>query len=186
MPQKLTEQDYLEAAKELNCDVAAIKAVAEVESAGGGFLPDGRPKILFERHIFSRLTKRKWDANYPDISNRESGGYKGGEAEYDRLRKAYELDYWAAHLSCSWGKFQILGTNFVAAGFRSIQEFVVAMQKDEQEHLNAFVNYVEHNSLDDEIREHRWTDFARLYNGKFFWRHKYDVRIAAAHKKFSK
>ena len=33
----LTESDFKEAAKLLNCDIAAIKAVAEVESSGNGF-----------------------------------------------------------------------------------------------------------------------------------------------------
>ena len=37
------------AANKLGCEVAAVRAVVDVES-GGGFLPDGRPKILFERH----------------------------------------------------------------------------------------------------------------------------------------
>ncbi|WP_262919099.1 N-acetylmuramidase family protein [Niabella hibiscisoli] len=48
----LTEKDFQDAARQLNCEVAAIKAVAEVESKGDGFLPTGEPKILFERHIF--------------------------------------------------------------------------------------------------------------------------------------
>jgi two-component sensor histidine kinase len=52
--QALTEEDYKRAARRLGCSVAAIKAVAEVEAPGSGFLPDGRPKILFERHIFRR------------------------------------------------------------------------------------------------------------------------------------
>lgn len=38
---KLTEQDYKDAAGLLGVDVAAIKAVTEVESAGSGFLPSG-------------------------------------------------------------------------------------------------------------------------------------------------
>lgn len=33
----LTSQDFIDAAAILNCSVAAIKAVAEVESSGGGF-----------------------------------------------------------------------------------------------------------------------------------------------------
>ena len=43
----LNEDDYKEAAELLRCDIPAIKAVAEVESSGAGFLCDGRPKILF-------------------------------------------------------------------------------------------------------------------------------------------
>ena len=43
-------------ADRLQCDVAAVLAVAEVESGGRKDLPDGRPQILFEAHWFSRLT----------------------------------------------------------------------------------------------------------------------------------
>ncbi|AZA64465.1 DUF3380 domain-containing protein [Chryseobacterium carnipullorum] len=56
----LTEQDYINAAKELGCEVAAIKAVAEVESRGSGFLSSGEPKILFERHRFYKYTNGKY------------------------------------------------------------------------------------------------------------------------------
>ena len=37
MPDKLNDNDFQEAATLLSCDVPAIKAVAEVESAGDGF-----------------------------------------------------------------------------------------------------------------------------------------------------
>jgi N-acetylmuramidase len=48
----IQESDYQAAAQSLGCEVAAVKAVAAVESAGHGFLPNGKPKILFEAHIF--------------------------------------------------------------------------------------------------------------------------------------
>ncbi len=68
MSKLLTEADYKAAAKQLKCDVAAIKAVAEVESNGNGFLTDGKVKMLFEGHIFHRYTDGKFDAKHPTIS----------------------------------------------------------------------------------------------------------------------
>jgi hypothetical protein len=68
MKAKLTEQDFLEASKLLNCNIALIKAVTQVESGGFGFLADDRPKILFEAHYFHNLTKGKYDKKYPNIS----------------------------------------------------------------------------------------------------------------------
>jgi len=48
MPPSLTEDDYKEAAQKLGCDVAAVKAVSEVESGPhGAFLSSGDPVILF-------------------------------------------------------------------------------------------------------------------------------------------
>lgn len=66
----LTEQGYIDAAKELGCEVAAIKAVAEVESRGLGFLPTGEPKILFECHRFFKYTYGKYAISNPDICNK--------------------------------------------------------------------------------------------------------------------
>src|SRR5690606_9124422 len=42
----LKNSDMERVANTLNVEVAAMKAVYEVESRGKGFLPDGRPKIL--------------------------------------------------------------------------------------------------------------------------------------------
>jgi hypothetical protein len=52
MSKLLTDVDIQVLAQEFEIDQAAIKAVKEVESSGSGFLPSGRPTILFEGHIF--------------------------------------------------------------------------------------------------------------------------------------
>ena len=138
MGKTISEQAFAEAAEDLGCEIAAIKAVAEVESRGDGFLQDNRPKILFERHIFSRTTGRKYDGSHPDISNRKAGGYQGGAKEHDRLKEAMALDEEAALKSASWGRFQIMGFNHAACGYDSVQDFVAAMEESEDEHLQAF------------------------------------------------
>jgi len=56
---KLVEQDFIDAAKLLSkpnkpCLVNAIKAVAQVESAGDAFGANGLPVILWERHKFDK------------------------------------------------------------------------------------------------------------------------------------
>lgn len=180
----LTEQDYINAAKELGCEVAAIKAVAEVESLNGGFQADGKPKILFERHKFHQFTKGKFSKENPDISNERPGGYSNNE--HLRLEKAAKLDRNNALKSASWGKFQIMGFNFNLVGFSTLQDFINAMYKSEGEQLKAFVQFIKSNKLDDELRDKRWADFARIYNGKNFHINKYDVKIANAYKKYSK
>lgn len=40
---------------------AEIWAILAVETSGCGYLPDRRPQILFERHIFHRLTNGEFD-----------------------------------------------------------------------------------------------------------------------------
>lgn len=183
----LTEQDYERAAARLGCDVPAVKAVAEVESAGAGFLPDGRPKILFERHIFRRqlldrgIDTRGLERERPDIVNVKRGGYVGGAVEWQRLDDAVKINREAALSSASWGKFQILGSNWKAAGADSLQDFVNRMYRSEGAQLDAFVEFVIANNLDDDLRRHDWAGFARGYNGTAFAKNKYDTKLAAAH-----
>lgn len=179
----LNEKDFQDAARRLNCEVAAIKAVAEVESKGDGFLPTGEPKILFERHIFSKRTNGLFDKTNPGISNPVAGGYGTSASQHKRLQEAVILNRNAALMSASWGRFQVMGFNYALAGFNSLQEFVTAMYKGEREHLFAFVNYIINTSLDDELREKRWSDFARKYNGPDYKKNNYDVKMAEAYKK---
>lgn len=186
MKNKLTLQDYKEAAKQLNCEVAVIRAVAEVESLGDGFLPDGRPVILFERHRFHKLSGGKWSKTNPDISSSTPGGYgKSGVHQHDRLAKASALNREYALMSASWGKFQIMGDNWKSLGYKSLQEFINAMYHSEQKQLDAFIRFVKANKLDDELRNKQWASFARQYNGPNYAINKYDIKLAAAYKKYT-
>lgn len=183
----LNEDDYIRAAELLKCEVAAIKAVAEVESSGAGFLPDGRPKILFERHKFHKFTKGAFDASHPDISNALRGGYgPGGPHQWDRFKQASALNQSAAIQSCSWGKFQAMGFNFKICGFETLEDFHAAMLKSEGEHLTAFCHFISASNLGAALRNHDWTTFARIYNGKDCDINDYPNKLANAYKKYSK
>ncbi|WED21491.1 N-acetylmuramidase domain-containing protein [Vibrio sp. JC009] len=182
--QLITEEAYLNAAEDLNCDVAAIKAVADVESRGDGYLSDGRPKILFERHKFRNYTNSRFDENYPDISGFR-GGYLGDAAEYDRLSKAIQLDCEAALKSASWGRFQIMGFNYAVCGFSDIESFVEAMVESEDRQLEAFISFVEGNNLDRHLRSHNWARFARGYNGPGYRENNYHTKMARAYEKYA-
>lgn len=180
----ISEQDYEEAAQLLGCEVAAIKAVAEVESRGSGFDARKRPRILFERHVFSRFTKKKFDKEHSDISNPQARGYGNSAQQYPKLLRAIALDREAALKSASWGKFQILGKNHHAAGFATVEAFVKAMTRSEAAHLDAFVNFVSADAgMKKALRNKDWPGFARRYNGRGFKKFGYDDKIAAAYKK---
>lgn len=183
-PAPLPLSAYVEAAEVLGCSVAAIRAVASVESAGAGFLIDGRPKILFERHVFHKLTAGR-HATSPAISSPRSGGYLGGAREYDRLRQAMALDRRAALQSASWGRFQVMGFNHAACDHGDVESLVRAMVSGEPAQLAAFVAYIRSNGLDDELRARDWPGFARGYNGSAYARNAYDVRMAQAFETFN-
>jgi hypothetical protein len=75
------------AAATLKVGTPEIWTVIGVETSGCGFLPDRRPQILFERHIFHRLTNGRFDDS--DISDPTPGGYgPSGAGQYDRLARA--------------------------------------------------------------------------------------------------
>lgn len=186
MSELLTERDFEHAAEALECDVAVIKAVCAVEAPRGGFLPNGQPTILFERHQFSKRTGRKFDAGYPHISNTKPGGYKGGEDEHARLAEAVALDRSAALESTSWGKFQIMGFNYAPAGFESLQSFINAMYESEGRQLQAFVAFIQHEGLGLFLRQRLWSDFARRYNGSNYAINSYDTKLDTAWRKFAK
>jgi hypothetical protein len=185
-PQRgLTDEDFAAAADALGIEVAMIKAVAQVESPRGPFEPKGRPEILFERHYFHRLTKGQFAQSDPDICNSTSGGYGKFSAQYGKLQRAYALNPDAALRSASWGRFQIMGDNFEAAGFDSAAAFVQAMTTSESAHLNAFVNFVKsNNKMVSALRAKDWAGFARRYNGPGFAANQYDTKLKNAYDSF--
>lgn len=182
----LTRQDMIDDAAKIGCEVEAVMAVAAVESRGGGFDPEGFPKTLFEGHWFHKLTGGKFSQTHPTLSfakwTRAHYG-KTWQAEKARLAQAMALDRNAAMMSASWGMFQIMGFNHVKAGFKTPQEFVNAMCKDENAQLGAFTNYIMNAGLADEMRDKRWADFARLYNGPEYAQNKYDIKLASEYAK---
>lgn len=187
MTKKLDDDDFEAAARNLNCDIAAIKAVAEVESRGDGFLNDGRAKILFEGHVFYRYTKGQYKDSHPTIcySPWTKKYYLGGAKEYERLATAEALNKTAARMSASYGKFQIMGFNFAICGYASVDAFYDAMQTDEKAHLDAFSEYIKHNHLNDALRMHDWAEFAKRYNGPDYWQNAYDKKMQMAYEKHS-
>jgi hypothetical protein len=185
----LTDADFARAAAALNVEVAAVRAIAEVEAAGRGFLPDGRPQILYEAHIFDRQTQGRHrqarDANGVRLSvpnwDRTLYGRAGAPQHDVRLAGAARLDWAAAHRSCSWGLFQILGTNHAAVGHPVIEGFVAAMHAGAGPHLDAFVGFVQTNRLDGHLRTRDWQAFARGYNGPSFAANRYNQKLATAY-----
>ncbi|WP_347555292.1 N-acetylmuramidase domain-containing protein [Robbsia sp. KACC 23696] len=231
----ITEQDFIDAAKALGCEVNVIKAVHETEAGAGSFKKvDGRmvPTILYERHYFYKYNGHKyWDTN-PDLSypygyyamgtkyikktvhmvktdgtptdvdmwvrfNKKKDKEHADEAEtgakllkdgditkdrdtystlsYKRLKKAYKLDASAALKSCSWGAFQIMGANFAAVGYASVEAMVRELSKSERPHLKAFIAFIKSNKkLMDAVRNKDFTEFALNYNGPGYKQNDYD------------
>lgn len=187
MAGKLTEAGIARTAARIGCEIACVRALVAVETLGSGFLKDGRPALLYERHIFSRRTKGQFDDRYPDISNPVRGGYgPAGEAQWNKLYRAMQLDPVAAQESCSWGLGQIMGFNWQLTGERSLWGFVHAMFNNEDAQLALMAEFIVKSGLNDELRDKRWAAFAQGYNGPAFRDNEYDTKLAAAYKRFAK
>jgi hypothetical protein len=198
----LSEKDLIDFADRYGLELAAVKAVNQVESSGKGFLAFGKPRILFEGHVFwNELKKRNIEPN--NFLNSLSQDvlyekwtkkyYKGGEGEYERMEKAANISAMpgtkeAAYCSASWGSFQIMGYNYKNLGYTSIDNWVNAMNDHEREHLAAFGKFIAFKSisgkkLTDWLKEKNWEKFAEGYNGSGYKQNKYDEKLKAAYNK---
>ena len=206
--ERITEEDYIKAAKELGCEVATIRAVAEVETGEmkEAFDRKNRPIILYERHIFAKCTipKNKYNKINPDISSAtaykfasprnkqlvKEGILKKSDLygdSYARLAKAYSLDKDAALKACSWGRFQILGKNHKEAGFNTVLSYVKAMCISEREHLKAFVKFIDIDWVKKAaLIKKDWATFAKSYNGAGYEINGYDNKLKEAYNKHAK
>ncbi|MDD0986597.1 N-acetylmuramidase family protein [Pseudomonas shahriarae] len=198
--QLLRNSDLVAAAERLGVPLASIYAINEVESKGKGFLDNGKPVILFERHIMHRQLakvrhegddpaelKRHADqlaAVNPALVNPKSGGYSGGTAEHQRLAMARLIDDTAALESASWGAFQIMGFHWQRLGYTSVQDFVAAMSAGESQQFDAFTRFIETDPvLHKALKARKWAEFAKLYNGPDYQRNLYDVKLQRAYER---
>ncbi len=159
--------------------------MAEVESGPlGGFTPEGRPVILFERHLFSRKTNSQYDVSHPLLSNRTPGGYPRAQADrWAQLVQAYALNPEAALQSASYGRFQVLGQNFSNLGLPNAAVYVAKLARSEKDQLEAFEGFVRANGLADELQRKDWTGFASRYNGPGYAANQYDQKMAQAYQR---
>ena len=184
---RIEDADLPRVAHEIGVGEDEIHAILDVESRGRGFDKKGRVIMLFEPHIFYRELRRdkakrqkavkaglayaKWRSKYPKDS-------------YPRLTRAMKIDREAAIRSCSWGLGQIMGFNHGMVGYPSAEEMVKAFAADEDNQLEAIIDFIVKAGLDDEIRRRDWAGFARGYNGPGYKKHNYHGRLARQYRKW--
>lgn len=163
-----------------------VHAFMDVEAAGDGFDDEGHPKMLFEPHVFYRnLSGAERDeavAQGLAYSRWRSGNYP--RDSYPRLKAAIQINKDAALKAASWGLGQILGENYAICNYETPEAMVLAFMEDEAEHLQAMIDFIIANNIDDDLRAHRWETVARVYNGPGYAVHNYHGRMAAAFRKW--
>jgi hypothetical protein len=131
-----------------------------------GFIDDGRPQALFERHKFFSFSNGEFANEYPTICNKKAGGYLKQPAEYDkRIGLAYSLNPHAALLSVSWGMGQIMGFNHARVGYATVESMVEAMCHSEDNHLWAFANFLTNTGIVLDLRNEQYRTAVTKYNG---------------------
>lgn len=187
---RLAAGDFDAAARELQCEAAAVRAVAEVESGGRtGFDDAKRPKILFEIHHFKRLTGGRYDRSHPHLSAPYKSPLRRASYKKDQwvvIREAFALDPDAAVKSASWGMFQVMGFNHELVGWKSVRQFVYDMYESEAQHMRAFLGFCRGNNLVRHIRSKSWASFARGYNGEDYASNNYHTKMANAYARYSR
>jgi hypothetical protein len=157
-----------------------VRAVDETESRGSGFDKLGRPKMLFEPHLFyklltgadrdkavaSGLAYSKWKKDYPADS-------------YPRMVKAMAINRDAALKAASWGRYQTLGDHYAMLGYSSPDAMVKAFMDDEESHLEGFVTFIIASGVDDDLRAGRYDVFFRVYNGPAYVQNGYPAAFKA-------
>ncbi|WP_305075592.1 N-acetylmuramidase domain-containing protein [Propionivibrio sp.] len=171
-------------------EAAVIWAVVDVETSGVtqgcGFRLDGRPQILFERHVFRRETQGRFNAQAPHLSG-PAGGYGGLGTQYAKLEEAlalclaHGLGPEPALRSASWGLGQIMGFNARLAGHESAEAMVRAMTEGEDEQILAMARFLNARNLHKALQRRDWAAFARGYNGAGYAQNQYDIKLEQAY-----
>ena len=177
----VTDSEIAAIALRLGCTPKQVRAVAKVESGGAAFDKQGRPKILFERHLFHRATSGAYSV--AAFSNSAGGGY--GEDSWEKLTQAACKNVDAAFSSTSWGRFQVLGMHWKVLGYPSPIDMAYSAVLSEAGHYTMLARYVEANGLKPAIQAlssnpETCRAFASGYNGAGYRKFDYHTKLAAA------
>lgn len=185
---RLEAMDIGRIASTIRCGEDHLRAVIEVETRGGGFDVHGRPKMLFEPHVFYRELSgaEREEAVRLGLAYRRWGERRYPRDSYPRLIQAMGINVDAALRSASWGLGQIMGFNHQMAGYLSAKEMVDGFLDDEEVHLAAMVEFIISCGLDDDLRREDWRGFARGYNGSGYAKHGYHTKLKASFGKWQK
>lgn len=190
----LTERDYEEVAQQLGVEVAAVKAVVDIETGRQhqGFWAEGKPIINFDLTVYRKMAARhkvnlsKYTASHPAVFARPNIAKYGSQqaAVQARLDQALSIDSVSAIEGTFWGMFQIGGFNWRQCGTDSPQQFMQLMQRSERDQLDLFAEFISRTGLLPALKAKNWSAFARGYNGPSYAARGYHTRLASAYRKY--
>lgn len=191
---RLTEQDFVEVAEELGVEVAAIKAIVEIEAgkSHNGFWSENKPVINFDLTMFRRMAAKNKVSltsaakTHPVVFARPNVSRYGSQqaAQQARLDAARQISDLSAIEGTFWGMFQIGGFNWKKCGAESPDHFVRLMSRSERDQLELFAGFITNTGLLKHLRDKNWAAFARGYNGPGYAKRGYHTKMANAYRKY--
>ena len=189
---RLDDIDLPKIGREIGVGEDEIHAILDVETVGTGFDILGRPKMLFEPHVFYKRLNLKGftsllrPAIEVGLAYPKWGTEPYPKDSYPRLKEAMRLDAKTALESASWGLGQVMGFNFPLAGYSGVEAMVIDFMADEENQLQGMISFIKAAGLDRALRSHNWARFAEGYNGAGFRRNGYDKKLKAAFERWQK
>ena len=186
------EKDFLitEQAKKNLIEPAVLRAIVDVESSGSGFYPvghlsAGKCKVRFEPDYFQKFSNSRpyfIPASVTVDAAKADPRFTGREA----YEQAVIQSPASAIQATSFGLGQIMGFNFQRVGYVSLMDFSNAMEDNEYNQLQAFINFITADiNLLSAAQNKDFVTVARLYNGKKYAERVYDKKLVEAYQKVS-
>jgi hypothetical protein len=177
----ITEENYTDLSTDFGIELAAIKAIDQVESNGRGFDPEtGKIVIQFEPTWFkriSKLTQGFWINNKVELQKKE----------WLAFNDAFLRNPNAAMEATSIGRMQVMGFHWKRLGFKSVGAMWDFAKKSEANQLHLGLMFLKTDPIIFKaVLQKDWKTVAYRYNGSKYWVLGYDKKLKKAYDSFSK
>lgn len=178
----ITKDQITEIAQSIGIEYAELAAFISVESGGAGFI-NGKIVLQFEPGYFKKLSKVKSDGS-PNWNIVLSNKVEGQVGEWKAFNAAWAIDPHAAMLSTSIGLLQIMGNNYQACGFKTVDDMWDSFKASEYNQVKGGANFIKSNKpLYMALKDHVWDKVAYYYNGSNYKVNNYDIKLKTAYNK---
>lgn len=176
-------------ARQIGVQWAALSAIIKIES-GGKLLAqiNGRPEplIRFEGHYFDKYlsSSDQARARILGLASPKAGAIQNPVSQAERwnlLARAQLIDKQAALKATSWGIGQVMGANYHWLGFSSVNALVANARSGPKGQLDLMMRYIQRAKLVPALQALDFEEFARRYNGPFYAKHGYHVKLQKAY-----
>lgn len=197
-----SKADITKIASSIGLDYARLMAFIEVESGGVGFSTEtGKIIIQFEptwfhkyliqfkiAHEYTASVGANGKKSYKIVANGKTltNGVEGQHAEWDAFNIAFSIHPKAALLSTSIGLMQVMGFNYKACGYDSVDAMWDDFKKGETQQIQGAANFIKSvPALLKALQLKDWPHAAYYYNGEGYAINHYDIKLSNAYNKYS-